>query len=150
MISCHLFFWPVTYPMSYWGIFPFRMRFTDLHEGHMFDDRWFHVTYSSNLSYIRCHTRAYFHFRWDLWIFTKVTCSMIDDFMSPDLRPIIHSMPHWGILPFWMRFTDLGGVARLSPFARRTPRRWSICYLYDDSSVEPLGSCPVRPALLDT
>ena len=90
-----------------------------------------------------------FHFRWDLWIFTYVTCSMIDDFMSPNFWPVIRSMPYWGILPFWMRFTDLGGVVRLFPFTRRTSRRWSIRYLYDDSSVEPLGSYPVRPALLD-
>ncbi|KAL6348232.1 hypothetical protein AAG906_003098 [Vitis piasezkii] len=31
-----------------------------------------------------------FHFGCDLWIFTYVACSMIDDFMSPDFRPIIH------------------------------------------------------------
>ena len=35
MISCHLLFWPVIHPMPYWGIFPFRMRFTDLHGGHV-------------------------------------------------------------------------------------------------------------------
>ena len=58
-----------------------------------------------------------FHFIWDLWFFRDVACSMIDDFMMPDLRPIIRSMPYWGILPFWMRFTYLGGVAYLSPFA---------------------------------
>ena len=57
--------------------------------------------------------------------------------------------PYWGILPFWMRFMDLGGVVRLFPFTRRTSRRWSIHYLYDDSSVEPLGSYPIRLALLD-
>ena len=150
MISCHLFFWPVTHPIPYWGIFSFQMRFMDLHGGHMLDDRCFHVTCSSDLSYIRCHTGAYFHFKWDLWIFKEVTCSMIDDFMSPDLWFIIHSMPYWGILSFWMRFTNLGGVARLSLFARCMPRRWSIRYLYDDSSEEPLGSCPIRPTLLDT
>ena len=44
MISCHLFFWLVAHPMSYWGIFPFRMRFADFQGGHMFDERWFHVT----------------------------------------------------------------------------------------------------------
>ena len=31
------------------GIFLFQMRFTDLHGGYMFDERWFHVTCSSNL-----------------------------------------------------------------------------------------------------
>ena len=89
-----------------------------------------------------------FHFIWDLWFFIDIACSMIDDFMTPDLRPIIRSMPYWGILPFWMRFTDLGGVACLSPFARCVSRHWSICCFYDDSSVGPLGSCLVRPALL--
>ena len=158
-------------------------------QDYMFDERWFHVTCSSNLSHIRCHIGAYFLFgwdlqiftevtcstiddfmsliiltchasdtilghiflfRWDLWFFTDVACSMMDDFTSPDLRPIIHSMPYWGLLQFWMRFTDLGGVVHLSPFARRAPRRWYIHYLYDDSSMEPLGSCPVRPTLLNT
>ena len=37
------------------------------------------------LSHIWCHTKAYFRFKWDLWIFTEVTCLMIDDFMSPVL-----------------------------------------------------------------
>ena len=32
--------------MPYWGVFPFRMRFTDLHGCCMFDDRWFHVARS--------------------------------------------------------------------------------------------------------
>ena len=91
-----------------------------------------------------------FHFRWDLWFFTDVACSMIDDFMPSDLRPIIHSMPYWGILLFYMRFTDLGGVAYLSPFARRVLRRWSIRCFYDDSSMGPLRSCPVKPAPLNT
>ena len=117
---------------------------------HTFDERWFHVTCSSDLSHIRHHTGAYFHFGCDLRISMEVTCSMIDDSMSPDLRPIIHLMPYWGIFLFWMRFTDLGGVACLSPFARRTLRWWSIRYLHGDSLVEPLGSHPVRPALFDT
>ena len=155
----------------------------------MCDDRQFHVICSLDLSCTWCHTGAYFHFAWDLWIFTDVMCSTIDDFMSrvlltchtfdailghifhfrwdlwfftdvaysmindlmsPNLRPIMHSMPYWGILPFRMRFIDIGGVARLSLFARHTSERWSICYLYDDSSVEALGSCLVKPALLDT
>ena len=54
-------------------------------QDHAFDERWFHVTCSSDLSHIWCHTRAYFHYGWDLWIFTEVTCSTIDDFMSPVL-----------------------------------------------------------------
>ena len=65
--------------------FHFGWDLTDLHGGHMLDDRCFHVTCSSDLSYIRCHTGAYFHFGWDLRIFTEVTCSMINDFMSPVL-----------------------------------------------------------------
>ena len=85
MVSCHLFFRPVTYPMPYWGIFPLRIRFMDLHRSHMFDDRWFHVTCSSDLSHIWCRTEAYFHFGWDLRIFMEVTRSTIDDFMSPIL-----------------------------------------------------------------
>ena len=36
----------------------------------------------SDLSHIRCHTGAYFRFRWDLRIFTEVTCAMINDFMT--------------------------------------------------------------------
>ena len=95
MVSWHLFFWPIVHPMSYWGIFPFRMRFTDLHRGHVLDDRWFHVICSSDLSCTRCHTRAYFRFGWDLRIFTEVTCLTIDDFMSLFFWPVPHSMPYW-------------------------------------------------------
>ncbi|RVW17176.1 hypothetical protein CK203_076032 [Vitis vinifera] len=50
-----------------------------------------------------------------------VACSMIDDFMMPDLRPIICSTSYWGILPFWMRFTDLGGVWSLSGVTQLGP-----------------------------
>ena len=39
--------------------------------------------------------------------------------------PVTHPMPYWGILPLWMRFKNLGGVARLFSFARRTSRQWS-------------------------
>ena len=78
-----------------------------------------------------------FHCRWDLWFFTDVACSMIDDFMMPDLRPLIRSMPYWGILPFWMRFTDLGGVAYLSPFARDVCRDTDLFVVF--TMIPPWG-----------
>ena len=31
MIWCHMIFWPTTHLMPYWGIFPFWLRFVDLH-----------------------------------------------------------------------------------------------------------------------
>ena len=62
VVSCHLFFWLVTHPMPYWGIFPFWVRFTDLRGGHVPDDRWFHDTCSFDLSHIWCHIGAYFRF----------------------------------------------------------------------------------------
>ena len=151
MISWHLFFRHVAHLIPYRGVFSiFRWDlriFTEV-TCSTIDDFMSFVLLTccapdATLGYI-------FHCRWDLWFFTDVACSMIDDFMMPDLRPIICSTSYWGILPFWMRFTDLGGVVRLFPFTRRTSRRWSIRYLYDDSSVEPLGSYPVRPALLDS
>ena len=37
-------------------------------QDHTFDDGWFDVIWFSNLPHIWCHTRAYFHFGWDLWI----------------------------------------------------------------------------------
>ena len=37
-----------------------------------------------------------FRFRCDLWIFTYVAWSMIDDFMSPDFWPVVHPMPILG------------------------------------------------------
>ena len=44
MIWCHLFFWSITYSMSYWGIFRFRRDlqiFTELHAyPHLRDVRW--------------------------------------------------------------------------------------------------------------
>ena len=167
-------------------------RFDLDHGDHMLDDRWFHVTWFSYLSHIRCHTGAYFHFRWGLPIFMElhdhlhlrsmswdddvfVTLSwslsraslepfssthifgiwlspsllfrrrfidvwgliwvmeiahlMMDDFMSPNFRLIVHLTTYWGIFPFWSRFTNLHGVACLSPLTRYTPRWWPICYL---------------------
>ena len=78
---------------AFWTLRPdFVMDLDD--RDHVFDERWFHVTCSSDLSRIRCDTGAYFDFGWDLWIFTNVACLMIDDFMSPDLRPVIRSMPY--------------------------------------------------------
>ena len=52
-----------------------------------------------------------------IWI-TEITCSMIDDSMSPDSRSTVHPMLYWGIYPFRTRSTDLHGVACLSPLAR--------------------------------
>ena len=60
---------------------------------------------------------------------------------------ITHSTLYWGMFPSWMRFTDLDGVARLSPLARCTPRRWSIRYFYNDPSMEPLQSHSARSFL---
>ena len=72
----------------------------------------------------------------------------MDDFMSPDFRPITHLMPYWGIFPFRMRFTDYHWVSWSFPLMGYSSRWLSIHYFYDDSSVEPLGSHPVRHALL--
>ena len=47
---------------------------------------------------------------------------MIDDSMLPVFRPIIHFDAIQGHISVRMRFTDLGGVVCLSPFARRKPR----------------------------
>ncbi|KAL6316406.1 hypothetical protein AAG906_018109 [Vitis piasezkii] len=60
-----------------------------------------------DLSHVRCHTGAY-----------SVTCSMIDDSMLSDLRPIIHFDAIQGHISVRMRFTDHEGVACLSLFAR--------------------------------
>ena len=56
-------FWPIVHLIPYWGIFPFRMRFTDLHGGHVLDDRWFHVTFSSDPSHILMPYWGIFPFR---------------------------------------------------------------------------------------
>ena len=68
----------------------------DLHGGHVLDDRWFHVIFSSDLSCTRCHTGAYFRFGWDLRMFTEVTCSTIDDFMTLVLLTCRASDAHTG------------------------------------------------------
>ena len=44
-----------------------------------------------------------------IWI-TEITCSMIDDSMSPGFWPTVHSMSCWGIFSFWLRFIDLHGA----------------------------------------
>ena len=55
----------------------FRMRFMDFHGGHMFDDRWFHATCSSNLLCTWCHTGTYFPFQ--MRFMDLHGCRMFDD-----------------------------------------------------------------------
>ena len=45
-----------------------------------------------------------------------------------------------GHIPFRMRFTDIHGVAYLSPLTRYTPRRWPVCYLIIISQWSPSWS----------
>ena len=73
---------------------------------------------------------------------------MIDDSMSPNFM-IYHIFGViLGHIPFRARFTDLHGVACLSPLARYTPK-WLIGSLfYDDPLVEPLWSRSARPIFL--
>ena len=86
----------------------------------------------------------------DLIYITEITCSMIDDSMSPDSRSTVHPMLYWGIYPFQTRSTDLHGVACLSPLAR-CRLRWLIGSLfYHGLSVEPLLSHSVRPVFFGT
>ena len=55
-----------------------------------------------------------------------------------------------GHIPFRVIFTDLHWVARSSLLVRCVLRWWLVRHFYEDSSVETLGSHPVRPVLLDT
>ena len=50
-------------PDAILGHIPFRRIFMDLLRGHMFEDRWFHATWSPTYHTFRCHTGAYFSFR---------------------------------------------------------------------------------------
>ena len=84
-----------------------------------------------------------------IWI-TEIAHLMMDDFMSPNFWPIVHLMPYGSIFPFWVRFTDLHGVVWSPPLTGCVPRRWRVRYFYEDFSLEPLGSHPVRPVLLGT
>ena len=73
-----LFFRPVAHLMPYWGMFfPFRMRFTDLHRGHVLDDRWFHVGRFLTYRASDAHTGAYFPFQ--MRFMGLHLCHMIDD-----------------------------------------------------------------------
>ncbi|RVW13093.1 hypothetical protein CK203_111242 [Vitis vinifera] len=128
-VLCHLVTDLSCIRCPYWGIFPFQMRFTDFHRGYMCDDRR------------------------DLWFFTDVACSMIDDFMPPDFRPIMHMMPYWGIFPFRLRFTDLHGVG--SPLVYmiingyRIHARSTFDFILSGYSEEPLLSHSARFILFD-
>ena len=62
-----------------------------------------------------------------IWI-TEITCSMIDDSMSPGFWPTVHSMSCWGIFSFWLRFIDLHGAIWSLPLAGCTPRRGRVLY----------------------
>ena len=118
------------------------MRFTDFHGGHVLDDRWFHVAFSSDPSHIRCHIGAYFRFGWDIRIFTEVTCSTIDDFMSLFFWPVPHSMPYWGHISVSIEIYGSSWSCMLIP-------TYEIHTDMIVSSVEPLRSYPVRPTLRD-
>ena len=75
-----------------------------------------------------------------IWI-TEVTCSMIDDSMSPGFWPTLHSMPYWGIFSTWTRFINLHGVTWSLPLVGCTPRRGRVRYLimisWDWNSMSP-------------
>ena len=169
------FFWFITYSMSYWGHIPFRARFTDLHGVACLSPfarctpRWLSICYfyddpsveplwnhSAKPTFLSIWLLSCFLFRetfprcLDLIWITEITRLMMDDLMSPDLWPVVHSMPYWDIFSSWMRFTDLDGVACLSPLARCMPRRWPVRHFYNDSLVEPPGSHLAMPALLGT
>ena len=83
-----------------------------------------------------------FCFRCDLWIFTYVAWSMIDDFMSSDLWPAIRSMPILRHISFLIEIYGSSWSCTLIPHLRDT--LWHYV-----SSVEPLGSYPVRLAPRD-
>ena len=164
---------PTIHLMPCWDIFPFWMRFVDLHGvaiptcgvctetmtfSLFYDDpsvepRWSH---SSKSAFLDIGLFSYF-LLWEtfprcldlIWI-TEITCPMIDDSVLPDFWLIVYLRPHWGIFPFRVRFGDLQRVTWSFPLMEYVPRRWFIRYCYDDSSVEPLGSHPVRHALLGT
>ena len=73
---------------------------------------------------------------------------MIDDSMSPNFM-IYHIFGViLGHIPFRARFTDLHGVACLSPLARYTPKWLTGSLFYDDPLVEPLWSRSARPTFL--
>ena len=57
---------------------------------HMFDERWFDVTYISWFVARQMPYWGIFRFGRSLWIFAEVTCSRIDDSMLSDLWPITH------------------------------------------------------------
>ena len=60
-----------------------------------------------------------------IWIM-EIAHLMMDDFMSPDFRPIVHFMPYWGIFPFCMRVIDLYGTVWLPPLTGCAPGRWPV------------------------
>ena len=64
-----------------------------------------------------------------IWI-VEITHLMMDDFMSPNFRPTIYLMSHWGIFPFRLRVIDLHGATWSLSLTRYTPRQWSACFLF--------------------
>ena len=68
--------------------------------------------------------------------------------IQPDLLYIW--LPYWGIFPFRVRFTDLHGFTWSFPLTKCAPRRRFVYYCYDDLSMEPLGSHPIRRTSLST
>ena len=130
MIWCHLIFWSITF---------------DAILGHIYVlDEIYRFSRSCMLVPIR-----------EIYA-EMMACSLFYDnpsvqpLWSHSARPTIQLMAYWGIFPFQTRFTDLHGVIWSFPLTGCAPRWWPVHYCYDDFSVEPLESHPIRYALLST
>ena len=121
----------VTYSMPYWSIFPFQI--------------WFYRS-SRVCMLIPIHDIGVEMMVWSLFYDDP----SVEPLRGHSARPTIHLMPHWGIFPFRRRFGNLHRVTWSFPLTEYVPRLRFVRYWYDDSSVEPLGSHPVRHALLGT
>ena len=147
MIRCCLIFQSTIHLMLYWGIFPFRLRFIDLHQFacpsplmRCMLGWWFTIILSWSPSEVslgpfsQAHTFRHLDV---IMLFLQGYASLI---YGSDLVvnmkwlelhtwwwmiwcplifwPTIHLIPYWGIFPFWLRFIDLHWFAWSSSFMR--------------------------------
>ena len=153
--------------IPYWDIFPFRLRFTNLHGiawssppmGYM--PRWWPICYlimipqwslsraiqlDPHFSAFGCHHVSSPRLR--TWM-ARITHLVMDDLAPSDFLTCHTSEAILRHFSFWLRFVDLHWFAWSFPFTRYMSSWWSVFLFYDDSLVKPFLSHSVKLILSD-
>ena len=100
MIWCHMIFQPTVHLMSYWGIFPFRLRFIDLHG----------VAWSSSLMICMSSWWSIVILSWSLSGVSLGPFSQAHTFRYLDVIMLLFLgdiLLVFGLIQLWMRMTGI-------------------------------------------